>query len=296
MWYAVLALYTSVAGFHVSVAPAESLWVETAGTGRTVVLIPGLLGSSFGFRQVSGQLAAAGYRVVVIEPLGTGRSSRPGGADYALTAQADRVAAVLDTIGVSDALVVGHAIGASLALRLSYRRPELVRGVLSIDGGPAETVVSASFRRALRFAPLLKLFGGQKRVRNELAKQLTGASGDPSWVTSGVLDGYSAGTTNLGQTLRVLQAMSRAVEPEALLDRLHDIDSPVMVLMGTAGKSAGLTEQDVALMNERLPALIVERFAGIGHYVHEEKPDAVVGAVVRLDRMTQTSTSRQEAP
>src|SRR5215213_3303729 len=79
----------------VPVAPAESLRVTAAGTGSVVVLLPGLFGSAFGYRHLLALLPAAGYRAVVIEPLGIGGSPRPRGADYSLTAQAERIAAAL---------------------------------------------------------------------------------------------------------------------------------------------------------------------------------------------------------
>src|SRR2546426_1510347 len=61
----------------VPVAPTESLSVETAGRGAPVVLIPGLFGSAFGFRKLVPLLVGAGYRTIVIEPLGVGASARP---------------------------------------------------------------------------------------------------------------------------------------------------------------------------------------------------------------------------
>src|SRR5262249_34029628 len=127
MWILALifCLSDSTADFRVSVARAESLHVSVTGHGQPVVLIPGLFGSSFGFRNVVPGLTAAGYRVIVIEPLGIGSSARPKDGDYSLTAQTDRVAAVLDTLRIHDAIVVAHAVGASMAYRLAYRRPDL---------------------------------------------------------------------------------------------------------------------------------------------------------------------------
>jgi len=43
------------------VAPTESLLVTTAGAGETVVLVPGLFGSAFGYRHLLKLLPAAGY-------------------------------------------------------------------------------------------------------------------------------------------------------------------------------------------------------------------------------------------
>src|SRR5256885_674175 len=119
----------------VPVAPTESLSVETAGRGAPVVLIPGLFGSAFGFRKLVPLLVGAGYRTIVIEPLGVGASARPEKANYSLTAQADRIAAVLDSLHVRNALVLAHSIGGSEAFRLSYRRPGLVRGLFAVAVG-----------------------------------------------------------------------------------------------------------------------------------------------------------------
>src|SRR5437879_13710726 len=80
---------------YVVVAPAETVHVEAwAGNGRPVAVIPGLFGAAFAFRKVTTLLAAGGYRPIVIEPLGTGSSSRPDKADYSLAAQSARIAAV----------------------------------------------------------------------------------------------------------------------------------------------------------------------------------------------------------
>src|SRR3954470_9594617 len=80
--------------FLVPVAPAESLRVTVAGSGKSVILVPGLFGSAYGYRHLLVLLPAAGFRTIVIEPLGIGRSPRPRLANYSLTAQADRIGAV----------------------------------------------------------------------------------------------------------------------------------------------------------------------------------------------------------
>src|SRR5437867_2188495 len=138
MWMlAVVMLADSARAFPVIVAGAESLQVTVAGPdgGTPVVLIPGLFGSAFAYRRVIPPLAAAGDRVIVIEPLGVGSSGRPEHANYSLTAQADRVAAALDALGVTRAVVVAHSTSASIAYRLAYRRGDLVRAIVSLEGG-----------------------------------------------------------------------------------------------------------------------------------------------------------------
>src|SRR2546430_10081616 len=162
------------------------------GTGDPVVLVPGLFGSAFGYRAVIPLLTDAGYRAIVVEPLGIGSSARPEHADYSLTAQADRIAAALDRLGVRHAVVVAHSLGASMAFRLAYRRPDLVAGIVSLDGGPAEAAATRAFRRAMKLAPWIRVFGGVKLIRKKIRGQLIKASGDSSWVSEQVVDGYTA--------------------------------------------------------------------------------------------------------
>src|SRR5207253_1183918 len=144
----------------VPLSRTESLSVETVGRGDPVVIIPGLFGSVYGFRTLVPLLVDAGYRAIVIEPLGIGSSARPEKANYSLTAQADRIAAVLDSLHVRAALLIAHSIGGAEGFRLAYRRPDLVRGLLSIGGGPAETATPAACKRGRRFAPWINPVGG----------------------------------------------------------------------------------------------------------------------------------------
>lgn len=285
-WLAVLLLADrsqSPRDAVVPLAATESLSVEAAGRGEPLVLIPGLFGSAFGFRTLVPLLNAAGYRTLVVEPLGIGSSARPEKANYSLAAQADRIAAVLDTLHVRDALVVGHSIGGAEALRLAYRRPDLVKGLLTIEGGPTERTITPAFKRALRFAPWIKLFGGVKLVRRKIRGLLLASSGDPVWVTEDVVQGYTAGAArNLDATLKAYLAMASARESERLAPHLVEIHCPVRLLVGTARHDGGVPEYELSLLAQTVRSFALDSAPGAGHFIQEEQPVAVLNAVDRL--------------
>jgi pimeloyl-ACP methyl ester carboxylesterase len=259
---------------------AASLRVAIAGEGPAVVLIPGLLASSFGYRKLIPKLVAAGYRAIAIEPLGVGGSSRPGAADYSLTAQAERLSAALPALGLERAVVVAHSAAASIAFRMAYRHPERVAAIVSLEGGAPEQATTPGFRRAVTFAPLLRLLGGKRLIRGKVRSALLGGAADPSWVTDEVVDGYmAAGARDLGATLRVYKRMANAREPEPLAPRLGQVRIPVRLLMGAVPHQGGPDEAEIQRMRQALPALVVERLPGVGHYPYEEDPGAVVKAV-----------------
>lgn len=269
---------------YVVVAPAETIHVEVwPGTGKPVAVIPGLFGASFTFRKVVPLLAAQGFRPIVIEPLGTGFSGRPAKADYSLSAQSHRIAAVLDSLGSGPVLVLAHSLGAAIAFRLAIERPDLVRGIVSLEGGPTEEATTPTFRSAMRFVPWIKLLGGISLVRRKIRGMLLDSSGDQSWVTDGIVLGYTLGEArDLNATLRTFLAMSRAREPAKLAPRLGDIACPVTLVVGTAHHDGDVPPEEVALMSHSIQAFEVDSQRGAGHYLQEERPAAVVSAVERL--------------
>src|SRR2546423_7678857 len=115
--------------FPLALSPAESVAVTVTGTGDPVVLVPGLFGSAFGYRAVIPLLADAGYRAIVVEPLGIGGSARPEHADHSLTAQADRVAGALDPLDGPAGDLLAHLLGVSVAVSLGYPPPAPPAGI-----------------------------------------------------------------------------------------------------------------------------------------------------------------------
>lgn len=276
----VLALTIGGTGtIHVPVAPAETLTVQIQGAGAPVVLIPGMFGSAYGFRHVVPLLADAGYQTIVIEPLAMGASSRPRSADYSLTAQAARIAAVLDSLHLQGVVVVAHSIGASIAFRLALQRPELVRAIVALEGGPAEAAATPAFRRAMTFAPVIRLLGAGF-IRGRIRRGLVAASGDTAWVNDALIAEYTAGATaDLSATLRAYLRMGEAREPERLGPRLGELRCPVLLLLGGAPHSGGPPVAEQELMRRSIAGLSTETVPGAGHYLQEERPELVAAAV-----------------
>lgn len=287
-WLAVLCLVLIPGPIKWESAPRESLQITVSGeaSGRpVVVLIPGLLGSAWSWRRVTALLNEAGWRTVVIEPLGVGESSRPAGADYSLTAQSERIAGAIHDLELGPAILVAHGIGASKAFRVAARHPELVAGIVSLDGGAAESAATPGLGTATRLAPLVKALTGDSVIRKRLKSQLRRASGDESWITDEAVDRYTAGITrDFGAAAAAFQAMAASVEPETLGPRLAAIQSPVELLLGGAPHDYAVPPAEIEQLRRGLPALQVVAVQGAGHYLQEERPDAVLMAIRRVSR------------
>jgi pimeloyl-ACP methyl ester carboxylesterase len=277
---ALLLVADSTSVRRIALAPAESIAVTVTGEGTPVVLIPGLFGSAFGFRRVTTLLRDSGYQAIVVEPLGIGNSSRPGQADYSLSAQARRIAAVLDSMKIHDVILVAHSIGAGMAFRLVTQRPDLIVGLVSLDGAAREEAATAGVRKVLKFATLLKIFGGGGLIRKKVKEGMIQDAFDPSWVTDSVVAGYTAGASrDLGATIRVFQGMARATEAEPVTPKLADIKCPVVLLTGAENRPNRILPVERQLLLDRLPSIRIDSIPRSGQYLHEERPDAVLAAV-----------------
>ena len=284
MWLVLAAALfaDSTQDLRVVVGRAESVHVAVAGRGEPVVLIPGLFGSAFGFRKLVPLFTAAGYRTVIVEPLGIGTSGRPEHADYSLGAQTERVAAVLDSLHLRDAFVIGHSMGGAIAFRLAFRRPDLVRALVSVESGPTEAAATPAFRRAMRFAPWVKIFGGIRLIRRLIRRSLIASSGDTSWITDSVVAGYTAGAAaNLNATLKAFLGVAAARERYKLQPHLSEIRCPVQLVVGGARHDGDVGDGEVVMLRSRLREFSLDSVPGVGHYPQEERPQSVLDALVR---------------
>ncbi|MDZ4803503.1 MAG: alpha/beta hydrolase [Candidatus Eisenbacteria bacterium] len=270
---------------RVAVAPGETLQVTVAGRGDPIILLPGLFGLAYGYRHVTPLLVDAGFQAIVIEPLGIGCSNRPKLADYTLTAQAARLAVVIERLELSPAVVISHGIGSSMALRLALLHPGMVRGIVSIEGGPSETAASPTLGSIMKFAPLLKLVAGEGAIRGKVRSLFEKASGDRSWITEEVIRAYSDPlVADFGSAAASFRAMSNSTEPESLGPNLGRIKVPVDLILGGAPHEHGVPPMELATLRKSLPDFLSVAVPGSGHYIHEEQPAAVLIAVRRVLR------------
>ncbi len=108
------------------------LRIIDSGNGTPVVLIHGIGASLYAWRYALPPLVAAGYRVVAFDNRGFGFSDKPAHG-YSTSDYARLVVALLDSLGIASAVLVGHSMGGVIAAETALRHPDRVRGLVLID-------------------------------------------------------------------------------------------------------------------------------------------------------------------
>ncbi len=93
------------------------------GNGRAVVLLHGKNFYGSYWENTIKALSAGGYRVIVPDQIGFGKSAKPE-ICYSFDLLAANTAQLLDHLGIKQAAVVGHSMGGMLAVRFARNYPE----------------------------------------------------------------------------------------------------------------------------------------------------------------------------
>jgi pimeloyl-ACP methyl ester carboxylesterase len=266
------------------------LAIDDSGQGEPLVLIHGLATTRQIWAQVVPSLALT-RRVVTLDVPGFGESA-PVGPGFELEAVAERIARGLAGRGVGGPFdLVGHSLGAGIALTLAAVRPRLVRRLILVAPAglatvprPASFLLAAAAERLLaarrRVAPLSDLRWGRRLLLGFAAAD--GASIPPTQARL-MIDASAAAQ----RTSTALAAITRA-DLGPLLARTA---APLGVIWGTRDRT--IPARNVDLVRDARPDVRVAMIEHVGHVAMVERPGAFIaaleGLLAALDKDTTTS-------
>ena len=240
-----------------------------AGRGAPVVFLHGLGASMYAWRNNLGAVAAAGFRVIAFDNRGFGLSDKPP-APYDNAAYARLAIAFMDSLGLPDAVLVGHSMGGAIAAEVAIEHPQRVRGLVLVGSAGLGTREPLLFRvvRWPVLGPAVLAFRG----RGLTARLLKSTYFDPRKVTEADVDQYYAPVA-LPDYGRALRGALRQFRFDDLGGRLDRIAAPTLVLWGEEDRWAPL-----GLGRALAGGITRSAFLSVphaGHSVQEEAPDEV---------------------
>jgi pimeloyl-ACP methyl ester carboxylesterase len=126
------------------------LHYDSEGDGPLVVLLHGFPEYRISWKRQLPALARAGFRAVAPDLRGYGESPKPAGiGSYRMTDVAGDVIELIESLGSTPCVLVGHDWGAAAAWGIAMQRPDLLRKLVIINV-PHPAAIAREVRRSTR--------------------------------------------------------------------------------------------------------------------------------------------------
>jgi pimeloyl-ACP methyl ester carboxylesterase len=253
------------------------------GSGEPLVLLHGN-GSMIQDFESSGliDLAAKDYRVIVFDRPGFGHSDRPRNVVWTPDAQAELIKHALERLNVSNAVVLGHSWGASVAVALALKYPALVRGLVLASGYYYPTARPDVIAMG---APALPLIGD---ILSHTLSPLISRAIWPLMIAKifgprSVPEKFGAFPKEMAlrpSQIRASAAESALMIPDAfeLRNQYPDLKMPVVIIAGEQDRLIDIDTQSARLHSD-VPQSRFHRVAGNGHMIQQTATDEVMSAI-----------------
>lgn len=267
-----------------------------------VVLLHGFPEFWWSWRDQLPALGAAGFRAVAMDLRGYGGSDKPPRGYDPVTLAGD-VTGVVKSLGERRAFLVGHGWGGYVGWTAAALHPREVAGLVAVAAPHPRVMMRALLRRPRRLGALGHVLAMQAPFFPERRLSRPGSSyvGDhlSAWSAPGSTFPDPGTIDTYHQALRLWPASHCALEYHRWLVRSRlrsdgrrfdallepPVTVPVCTVSGTLDPAvhAGWSTRSSAMVDAAFQS---HELPGVGHFPHEEDPDAFNGVLLEWLRAT----------
>jgi pimeloyl-ACP methyl ester carboxylesterase len=263
-----------------------ALYVRTGGQGPAVVMLHGF-GDTGDMWAPAASLLAQDHTVIVPDLRGMGLSSHPEGG-YDKKTQARDIAAVMDTLGITEAALVTHDIGNMVGYAFAAQFPSRVTRWVVIDAplpgiGPWDEILRNPLLWHFNFRgpDVERLVQGRERIY--LDRFWNELSANPQAIDEETRSHYASLYARPGamhSAFNQFGAFTQDAADNKELSAKGKLTMPVLALGGD--HSFGTQMADIMhLVAEDVTAGVITKS---GHWVMEEQPEQTAGAITDFIR------------
>lgn len=261
--------------------------VQQMGAGPPLLLVHGTGSATHSWRDLMPALART-CTIVAPDLPGHGFTEATTPARLSLPGMANALAALLEALGVSPVLAVGHSAGAAIIARMSLDGRLPATGLVSLCGA----LLPLRGIPGIVFSPMARLFAATALVPRLFAWR----AADPAVVerlvrgTGSTID--RVGLDLYGRLIRSPAHAAAALDMMAHWD-VHPLERELPRLAPRLLQIVGTNDRTVPSAEARrvqklLPEAAIVPLAGAGHLAHEERPLEVAALISRFAAETAT--------
>ncbi len=258
---------------HELALPGSFLHYVDLGEGDPVLMVHGFADSSYCWHENAPALRDAGFRTVLADQPGMGRSGMPA-ADwvYAIENQAAAILALADHLDLQRFHMAGSSMGGAIALYLALHHPQRVASLALFD--PASQALEGGHMKLAGSA--LAGLGAETLCGRWVFKAvLRQVYYDDALVDSTLVDEYARPARKDGYRAAMGRLARDYFSPayHDMTARYGELRAPALVVWGA--EDAWLPASMGQDLAERLPAARLDVIPQAGHLPHQERPAVV---------------------
>jgi pimeloyl-ACP methyl ester carboxylesterase len=265
------------------------LYVQDEGEGEAVLLLHGFPDTGYLWRNQVPALLKAGYRVIVPDLRGRGKSGMPEEVDdYSVINVTEDLRSLLDDLSIEKAHVIGHDWGAATAWAFASFYVPRVSSLVALSVGHPGSFSKVNFQQMAR--SWYMLFFQFKGVSENLIQAKDWSFFRTAFRNDADVDRYIEDLSRPGRLTAALNWYRANVPPSSLLTD-SGIDWPKVEVptMGVwSSDDFALTEEQMTGSPEFVLDWRYERLEDVGHWMQIEAPDKVNDLLVDFLAKTKT--------
>lgn len=251
-------------GSYAQIAENTRIHYHDVGTGYPVVFLHGSGPGASGFSNFQGNFpyfAEHGFRTLVVDALGFGRSSKPD-MDYGLDAVLNGLKSFLTELGIDKCAVVGNSHGGAQAIKLALDEPERVEKLILMAPGGLEVRERYMEQRGIR--AMFKAVSAPDGLTQDSLRKVLNLQ---------VFDGTNISDELVQQRWEIAQQQPQRLFQTLIVPhlapRLSELRCPVFGLWGNQDQFCPVT--GAAILSDNCPDSRVLRINNCGHWVMVER-------------------------
>lgn len=250
--------------------------VREGGTGPLMLFCHGITANSAVFPPLMAGFSDR-FTTIAIDQRGHGLSDKPD-TGYDASDYADDIAALIKTLGMGRAILVGHSLGARNSATVAVKFPDLVRSVIAIDFTP---YIENEVFDALE----ARVNAGSRPFQDILAVEEYLSNRYPNIPADAIKVRAESGYQQTDDGLRPLASPSAMAQTAIglradLVPVYTEVRRPVLIVRGEVSKL--VSEAALAKTSRLRPDLPVVVVPGADHYVNEVSPEITLRAITNF--------------
>lgn len=256
-----------------------------AANGKTIILFHGKNFSGYYWKDIVPALTEKGYRVIVPDQLGWGRSDKPD-LHYSFHMLANNNRLLLDSLHIDKLIVLGHSMGGMLAARFALKYPERVEKLVlenPIGLEDYQNFVPYQTIDELYQKELAATYASYKKYQQSYYPEWK-----PEYEQYVQAQAEPLGKPGFNKVAWVNALTYQVIYEQPVVHDLKRISCPVLLIIGQADRTVvgkdRLTEEQKKMyghyphlgkiMKQQISNSKLVELSGVGHIPHIQEPEA----------------------